>query len=315
MINFSTFYNSLNNPKNIASISLYPLIYTDDIWDFTNSAVKKFKDIKINIYFNINSFFKEFVYKKDIFNKLIELNSLANLFSTDSSNEILIINDDIENIYNLNTLSKVDSNSIEFNKLANFSLNIDKFATVYIKYILSKQKLYDFEFEYYYNKSNPISLNPANIPQFSSFEHASKTSTYIINEFKEEGISFIDLGSKLNPTSEKITAKQKYGENHGKFSHILDFSYFLKSRIKLFAPTPLGNEFIKLTDSNQEKLIKFQLYKLDLVQTIISKKIKSKPEILDLLACSLSISTCKRRFSNVKSIIDYLELNKKNVDE
>lgn len=311
MINFSTFHNSFNNPENITSISLYPLTYTDDIWDFTDSAIKKFKDIEINIYFNINSFFKEFVYKKDIFNKLIQLNSLANLFFTDSSNKILIINNDMKNIYNLNTLSHVNSNSIEFNKLTNFSFNIDKFATLYIKYILSKQELYDFEFEYYYNKLNNISLNPANIPQFSNFEHASKTSTYIINKFKKEGVSFIDLGNELKPTSEKTTAKQKYGENHGKFSYLLDFSYSLKSGKKLFFPTPLGNEFLKLNDFEQEKLIKFQLFKLDLVQTIISKKIESEDEILDVLAHYLAPSTCKRRLSNVKTIINYLEINKK----
>lgn len=309
MIDCNILNSYINSDVTINSIDLFSITYDNNLENFISYATKYFPNVKIRIYFNLEKYFKDFIYTNNIFNKIIHLKNKKNicLKSTQYDNQILVINKNSVHIYNCNNINKnILVNSDIF---TDENFNIKLLAKLYKIYVTSKENLYDSEFECFYKKNNNINLKAAIIPQFSSFKHAHTTSTEIIYN-KNKPLSYIELGSFLNPNGEhNNVAQKKYGENHGKFSNLLDFCYINNGKTKSFSPTILGEIYVSLSESDKEKLLKFQLYKLYIVQKILINNISNKNEVLELMSSVLSISTAKRRLSNINTIIQFLKLH------
>ncbi|WP_252235880.1 hypothetical protein [Clostridium sp. CH2] len=307
MMDFTYFKSHMYTNISINSIDIFAITYDDTLKSFVEDIIKFLPEVKITIYFNLKKHFKDFIYINNIFNKIIDIENLKNisLKLTVSNDRVFIINKNINNIFFCNEFNRTISINSDIFTTEKFDLKL--LAMLYKIYVTSKGSLYDFEFKSYYDKNNTICLNAANIPQFSSFKHAHTTSTEFIA--KNKSLTYIQLGALLNPTGQyNETAQKKYGENHGKFSNLLDFSCINNGRNNSFSITPLGDIYLDLSETDKQKLLKFQLYKLYITQLILTNKISTKNELLDMLSSSLSLSTAKRRFSNVKSIVKLLEL-------
>ena len=85
--------------------------YTNNIESFINSMIKKFPNIKISLYLNIEKNFKDFIHINNIFNKLMYISNIDNisLYQTELTEKIIIINKDLANTFSLNTLFKYNN--------------------------------------------------------------------------------------------------------------------------------------------------------------------------------------------------------------
>lgn len=309
MVDFLSLKNKLNENVSINSLDIFSITYNDSIVSFIEFIIKEIPSIQINIYFNINKNFKDFIYTNNIFNKFMYLSTLSNLslYQTDSTDQVIIVNKNLANSFDLNTLSKLDKLDSNIFNYKNFNINL--LAKIYIIYVSNKTDIFDSEFKTYYNKNNKIIVTPANVPQFSSLDDACNSSVNVIA--KHDKITYIELGKLINPRGENTEgAQKKYGENHGKFSNLLDLSFINNSHIKNFTITPLGKLYVNLNSDEKYRLLKFQFYKLFVIQYIISNNISTKDELLAfLLSANLSSSTAKRRLPNVNSIMKFLDIN------
>ncbi|WP_438266140.1 hypothetical protein, partial [Clostridium paraputrificum] len=190
MVDFSTFIDKLNISFPITSLDIFSITYTNNIESFINSMIKKFPNIKISLYLNIEKNFKDFIHINNIFNKLMYISNIDNisLYQTELTEKIIIINKDLANTFSLNTLFKYNNIANNFYRCKPFNLNL--LAKIYTIYVSKKVNIFDSEFKYYFNKNNIININPVNVPQFSSLKNACDSA---VNEiYKNNNITYIE---------------------------------------------------------------------------------------------------------------------------
>lgn len=302
----------LNNNCNLASISFTIKDLNDDIYNFILLILQKNKNCCINLYINESNNFKNFVYTKNIFVKLHHLQFIGNIhiYTTLTSNHFICINDIlfINLDENLNRLSTGTSS----NYISCFTFSISDFSKKYLDYVLNKENLFDNDMNEFY-LSTSININSKTIPQFSSFENACFNVIKYVIASENNNIDFITLGHYLYRDSKNDIARKKYGENHSKFSQLIDLCYITRNKTCTIHPTKLGELSLYLSSENLTKLITFQLYKLDIIQLLFLNKCNKNFSLIDELNNILKPSTANRRLSNINKIYSFLT-NKKNLN-
>lgn len=158
-----------------------------------------------------------------------------------------------------------------------------------------------------------FNLEVFDIPQFSSLDDCFNAS-YVIEQSGIEKVGYIKLGYLLAPMSaKKPGANQKYGENHGKMGVMLGLLKMnpkedlpLKQGHKIsFSPTFFGRSYNNLDDETKGKLIPKIILRSKLMQNFF---LRGRQETLleaDMKQL-LSESTFRRRYSNVKRILEVI---------
>lgn len=145
-----------------------------------------------------------------------------------------------------------------------------------------------------------------NIPQYSKFEDAYINVPNILMQFKNDKLSFEEIGYYLekedDPDSKTKIALKKYGENHTKLASLLDLAHIssngVKSEIYL---TKLGELFSELPVKVKKELVA----KLSLRIPIIQNRFIENKEI-DTICRDFKILSEKtqiRRRSNILNMI------------
>lgn len=145
-----------------------------------------------------------------------------------------------------------------------------------------------------------------NIPQYSNIEDAFYNVVNILIKFKEEKITFEEVGYYLekddNPDDKSRIALKKYGENHAKLACLLDFVHICKNGIRSEVMiTKLGKLYSRLSREEQEDIA----IKLSLRIPIIQNRFIEDNQI-DTIGRDLKIlseKTQKRRGSNVLNMV------------
>lgn len=190
--------------------------------------------------------------------------------------------------------SKFKNNPIIYKNYINLILsnNIEDFLP-----IITKNYVY-----------TPVTVK--DIPQFSQIDDASIKLVDIIIKSGDCGFTFDQLGLYLTSPGKKKSAYKKYGENHAKFAELLDLVFITKTSPRKIYLTGLGKLFYSLHPENKNKVLIFQMIRLNIVVEIINNySTNNSFIILDYLKQYLSESTAKRRSSNVKAIFKFLAEN------
>lgn len=179
----------------------------------------------------------------------------------------------------------------------------------YIEFILSNcmENFSDIIFE----NIPLLSITIKDIPQFSQINDASFKLVDILTDSGDFGVSFNQLGFYLTKPGKKQGAYKKYGENHAKFAELLDLVLITKKSPRKIYLTELGKLFYSLDSQSKNKVLVFQMLKLNIVRDIINHCSSDDSfSILDYLMQYVSESTAKRRLSNINVIFKFLNHNK-----
>jgi hypothetical protein len=146
------------------------------------------------------------------------------------------------------------------------------------------------------------------IPQFSNFDDGAYTVVNILMESDNKGLTFLQLGKKLLATGKTNYAYNKYGENHSKLAELLDLVTINQERPRKILLTELGKSFYHLKKQQKEKILKNQVYRMEIVKDIIVKHSEDTFNLIEyLMANNLSLSTAKRRAPNVRKLFQFLK--------
>ncbi len=149
-----------------------------------------------------------------------------------------------------------------------------------------------------------LTITCKDIPQFSSLEDATNRYCQVLDEHKDTGFKFDEIGRLLlnDGLSRTIGAYRKYGENHSKTACHLGLSQNLYNNFYL---SSLGKVYNSLTESDRNALIARTS-----LRNPLYAKIFSMAEYQDInityLCQSLSKSTLKRRRSNIMKICNII---------
>jgi len=149
----------------------------------------------------------------------------------------------------------------------------------------------------------PFPIEAKDIPQFSSFDDCYiRVPSDLLNS-GYESVNFDKMGYFLREEPRKIGADKKYGENHAKTAALMGLCE-IKRKVGI-TTTPLGIVFDSLSKEEKEDLKpKLCLY-IPLMQNYFVQGCDDRI-IKDSMAI-LSLSTQKRRASNVKCLINIVK--------
>lgn len=162
---------------------------------------------------------------------------------------------------------------------------------------------------FYSRYRGDVKLSASLVPQFSTFEKGAYTLPLILKNFGNLGYTFLEIGKLLLPPGKKDSAYTKYGENHSKLAESLGLVYISKySKLRKVYLSDLGYEFLNLSDINKESFLKYQIYNLPLIKYLFNICFDNVINIEDFILniSTLSLSTAKRRSSNIKALINIL---------
>lgn len=147
---------------------------------------------------------------------------------------------------------------------------------------------------------------PSNIPQFSNFIDAYINTPKVL-ELNGSAMSFEELGTYLDNGKEKNEiAQRKYGENHSKLAALLDLAIITASNNSYKVNVSVfGRAYNKRTDNEKRKLAARLLFRVPIVQKMLTQSLSSEISIDENLSC-LSSQTRKRRKPNIASIIELI---------
>lgn len=142
-------------------------------------------------------------------------------------------------------------------------------------------------------------IDKKDIPQFSDFKDAYYQVPFVLANCGIKDVDYNKMGYMLRVEKRKEVADKKYGENHIKTSAQMGLCSF---RNCMANSNTLGSMFIKLSEEERDNL----LPKLCLYIPIIHNyfKLGATDEIRDNMLSILSLTTQKRRRSNVNTIIE-----------
>lgn len=149
----------------------------------------------------------------------------------------------------------------------------------------------------------PFTIEAKDIPQFSSFDDCYIRVPSDLLSSGNESVNFDKMGFFLRKESRKVGADKKYGENHAKTAALMGLCE-IKRKVGI-TTTPLGVAFDSLpmeekVDLKPKLCLYIPLIQNYFVQGCDDRIIKDSMSIL-------SLSTQKRRASNVKCLINIVK--------
>lgn len=219
-------------------------------------------------------------------------------------------NDNIFSFKNKFDIYLQESNEFKFfyelmlDKYIDKSLNINQKIEIYLN-DLNDNNLNYKNSQFYCDLEKK--LTSYQIPQFSDFQKGAYKLPILINENNNVGYTFTEIGKLLLGPGKKNGAYCKYGENHSKLAESLGLVY-ITSKPKYVYLSDLGIKFINLSQNDKELFLKYQIYNMPLVKHIFNTCFTKSIDIVDFIieVSGLSLSTAKRRSSNVKNLIEIL---------
>ena len=159
-----------------------------------------------------------------------------------------------------------------------------------------------------FSKNDSLTISVEDIPQFSTFSNGVYKLPEILLKEENRGMTFIELGKKLEGKNKKKGADKKYGENHAKLAELLDFVAITNDRPRKVFLTRLGERFLAMESKEKDEMLKTQVFRMRIVQDIIKKSSKPNFNINRYLSRFLAPSTIKRRRPNIKKLFKALNL-------
>lgn len=141
-------------------------------------------------------------------------------------------------------------------------------------------------------------IKSINIPQFSNIDDLNGVLDIV---YSTDNIAFEDIGYYFYPES-KLNAQWKYGENHYKMASLLG----LTSWDKPYHVTNFGVEYMKIPKNERDEIRNKLIWRVPIVQQIMIKALNYELKPIDVLTQYLSLSTARRRHSNVHVMVDLL---------
>lgn len=183
-------------------------------------------------------------------------------------------------------------------------------AAVYVKDLLLKYSLNEI-INIIRNAENKEPVDQYNIPQMSEFDDAAYNVIDILLDSQIEKMKFSDMGYYLradhNPNSMNDVALKKYGENHTKVAALMDLTHIAKQGVSSYIrPTELGKVYYDLNQDEKENLACKLLLRIPIVSNAITDNYNNLDRDLQVL----SITTQKRRRSNVLTMLKLIEEGK-----
>ena len=152
-------------------------------------------------------------------------------------------------------------------------------------------------------------ISTEEIPQFSTFERGAFIVVEILEKENDVGLTFEEMGKRLQRGHRNTVANRKYGENHSKLAELLDFATITQGRPRKVFLTKLGRAFIKANDKEKSEILKSQIYRMAIVKDIIDKHVLDSFNLDAYLRPLIKESTINRRKGNIKTLFKYLSDN------
>lgn len=156
-------------------------------------------------------------------------------------------------------------------------------------------------------ESYKLKILPANIPQFSCFEDGAFKVITIIRQMGDFGPGYEKVGRYLLEKGKNPLAYFKYGENHSKLAMQLGLLKTKKegSHTQVFL-SEVGKLYERTEEEKKQEYVNKHVLKIPIVNDLVSKK--DEISIYEELKNYLSDSTAKRRTSNVKKIMNIVNV-------
>lgn len=139
-------------------------------------------------------------------------------------------------------------------------------------------------------------IEAKNIPQFSSLSSIDGVLDIV---YSSKNITYDEIGYYFFHDS-SVVAQRKYGENHYKLAAIMGLTTWEKP----FRVTDFGREYMLLNQEKKEIIFKKIILRIPIIQRILINSLNQSIRPLDILETYLSVSTAKRRHTNVHSLVE-----------
>lgn len=149
-------------------------------------------------------------------------------------------------------------------------------------------------------EEHPISSS--DIPQFSDFDDAIYKTPHLIIASRLKDIPYRQMGYLLLQSPKKEAAYVKYGENHAKTAAQMGLCSVKKGKINI---SYMGIVFTKLTEKEKKELAPKLLLYIPIIQNYFAAD--KDGALIQKYLNQLSVSTQKRRISNLNTLIEKVE--------
>lgn len=159
--------------------------------------------------------------------------------------------------------------------VSEYDAHIDEYAPRIGKEISALMKKEESKAEYKFRKAEKgkarvsLEITPDLIPQFSNFDDGTYKLIDILFNEEDRGLTFNELGEKLEGPGKKEGAYKKYGENHAKLSELLDLTTISHERPRRVFLTRLGKSFRRSDNARKTNILKNQIFRMDIIRDII----------------------------------------------
>ncbi len=150
-------------------------------------------------------------------------------------------------------------------------------------------------------------ITSANIPQYSNLADSLHSVVEILSKTGGAKLSFNDLGYYLDGKSKSNVARRKYGENHAKFSSLLDLALITSyGNVNYVEMSVLGRAYISYDTSTREIIASRLMLRIPIIQSLMINAQNQRVVIEDLLV-GLSEPTMKRRRSKITELVSFIK--------
>lgn len=303
MINLINDYLKNNNEVN--DINIYIVNPNSELFENINSIKTKYLNniITVTIKYDILACVKNYYRFSDL--EKMSLNNIIIKYVDKIMCDTIIVNNTI--IYQNISSFSIQQNDLAVHDSQSF-FTLEDFTNDYMSYIKSNYvNLFKNIIEFHYQDE----INSKNIPQYSNFEYATFNGLKALKYSRLNGINFNKFGFLFLDSKPNDTALKKFGENHSKMLGLLDFFYISETSPRLIYTTSLGRYLIdnvELSDNSiLNKILVIQFLKIPIIKHLY---LNQQLDITSELKRYLSESTALRRTSNVKKIIEFININK-----
>lgn len=147
---------------------------------------------------------------------------------------------------------------------------------------------------------------PSNIPQYSQMSDAIHKVVDILYRSGKD-LTFDEIGYYLEGKEKNQVAQRKYGENHSKFSTLLDLTVISSpSNVNNISLSVLGQAYRNISESNKEELVARLAFRIPIIQHIFKDSLVQDVIVSEYMN-GLSEQTKKRRKPNVLDLINFVK--------
>ena len=196
-----------------------------------------------------------------------------------------------------------------------YDAHIDEYAPLISKEMSALMSQGESKAEYKFKKEGKkravvsLEITPDLIPQFSNFDDGTYKLIQILTNEGNRGLTFNELGEKLEGPGRSDVAYKKYGENHAKLGELLDLTTINNESPRKVFLTKLGESFFKSNDSRKTAILKSQIVRMDIIRDIFQNSQDKDFDLTSYLGSYLAETTAERRRPNVKRLISFLAEN------